>query len=577
MGKNKLNALNFFMAEKRKEDPELRNKSNEELEPLCSGMWDGLSPGERRKYEEMKRNHDAIGKETTQPTRKKGEVRGDGYDAHGRSLNDIKKRDEDQIKEAELKKSHISRMVMEAVREKRLEQKEFFIIEVNVFCETPEGEILPAEISIAKFSLHDGVIKILHMFIKSGKIPFGYTYIVNDNLEKTHKIELEQKEEFFLDYTPDALEKEIECQKGKRFNSSQRKLIQEAEANRHYKSICEEILKFMNLPVKDRGIGITSRIKLTLFTMPGSVERCEKSLEWLFTQAKFGQIGQNLIPGFPTDHPGQNPWTGYIPNFRILELPQLFHELSNTTAAQQNTKVKKIPAVSVAEHYLEKDSFKFADGMSCNFHRENDEKTDGCGGSDYCTSTAVRRWSYIMADNLCQQYGIKLKGGHHIPKQTDTDQAAQDDPWENLPGLAIFPKPTYHDLDRQHLAFQGGRSANTDIRYRNKEVKDTVPPPDAGKVLHSTNTISEFMEDNASSSGRSVWPGASVESEIADLNDVQSWPSLGMGKKELVRGRGTSTPRGRGGVFSQNAAMTTIIGNQDDIGNGRGKDSSSKK
>ena len=120
----------------------------------------------------------------------------------------------------------------------------------------------------------------------------------------------------------------------------------------------------------------------------------------------------------------------------------------------------KVITATVAEHFLEKDTFKFADGMSCDWHRANDEAMDGCGGSDFCTSTAVRRWGYIISDHLCQKFGIELVKGRHIPEVSDAGppDGWADQEWETLPGLLIRPEVASR-----------GRSDNTDIRYRNED------------------------------------------------------------------------------------------------------------
>ena len=111
--------------------------------------------------------------------------------------------------------------------------------------------------------------------------------------------------------------------------------------------------------------------------------------------------------------------------------------------------------------------FKFSNEMSCDWYNNNDEAMDGCGGSDHCTSTAVRRWSFIIAENLCQKFGIHLIKGRHIPQESDdnphhTDGADQE--WDTLPGLAI--RPPVASL---------GMCSNTDIRYRDEEKEMDLP------------------------------------------------------------------------------------------------------
>ena len=126
-------------------------------------------------------------------------------------------------------------MVTEAMSENMLVKKEFFMIEVNTFCEElpslaeknvpPEKqtkkETVPAEISICKFTLENGVDETKHYFIKPGKFPRGFSFLVKDAIEKTHKIDSVQKDD--LDCRPDIDDKTC-------------------PAENHYKSVVKDVV-----------------------------------------------------------------------------------------------------------------------------------------------------------------------------------------------------------------------------------------------------------------------------------------------------------------------------------------------
>jgi len=519
-----MNTYMIFVKEQQRMNPQWRNKSNAELVSLCSPMWKALSPEEKQIYEEMKRNYDSTDQSDQQ--RKKGEVRDGGYDTHGRSLKEIKRRDE-EMKEAEQKKvEKIHSLVAGAMTGNKLANKVFFLIEVNTFCDDipalaeenlpphkqTKKETIPAEISICKFSLEDGVKdeQIKHFFIKPGKFSRGFSFIVKKEIMATHKIDSEQEDDFYLDYKPQAIGKE-------------------AAAKRHYETILRSILKFLDPSMNDTDLGVGSPNKPILFTMPGSVSRCEKSLLWLYQK-----LNKNVeVEDIP---------------MAILELPQLFHELAYASVSAQLSQLssdeekrvmmRKVIPASVAEDYLEKDSFKYVEGMSCSWHKDNDTVMDGCGGSDRCTTTQVRRWGFIMADHLCQKFHIQLIKGQHVPQESDElpPYAGSDQDWESLPGLAIRPPVA-----------PKGRSENTDIRYRN------------GEVLHSTNTISDFLDEDMSSTVTSLdhYNGsvASVASGVMDSGDAKPGP---VEKKLTQRPTGPSKER----VFKQNVLMAGLLGNR---------------
>jgi len=194
MGKFKPNSYFFFMQEQRRVKPAWKDKSNQELMVLCDSLWQSLSPQEKVRFETMKKDYVSNDPEAKEKERRKGDVRvAGGFDSLGRPLVDIKKRDRERKEEAENKIEAVSSMVEMAVKGGRLEKTEFYVIQTNVFVKTEEDPpiFVPAEITIAKFSLQEGVIEVYQAFTVPGKIPLGYKRLCLENSQEGHKIPLE--------------------------------------------------------------------------------------------------------------------------------------------------------------------------------------------------------------------------------------------------------------------------------------------------------------------------------------------------------------------------------------------------
>ena len=187
MGKQ--NSYFFFKQEQRRLNPDWKKKSNQELMVLCSSLWNALSPQQKVRFEMMKKGQDP---EMREKVRNKNEVRvAGGFDALGRPLVDIKKRDWERLRDVENKIEAVASKVDMGVVS--LLKTDFYVIQTNVFVETEENPpvLVPAEISIAKFSLKEGVMEVYQAFMVPGKIPVGYKRLCLENSNDGHKIPLE--------------------------------------------------------------------------------------------------------------------------------------------------------------------------------------------------------------------------------------------------------------------------------------------------------------------------------------------------------------------------------------------------
>ena len=159
------------------------NKELRELE-LCDEGYGSLSPIKKKVKQ---------GKEG-----KRGKL-----DSHGRPLEEIQKRDEKKKKEAKDQSDAVATMVAEAIT-----RKHFFLLHTNIFGKIEEtGWYVPAEISVVKFSISEGIVKVIQAFPEAGTIPLGYRRLCMETSSMGHKIPFadDKKEEKNVEVKSDYL------------------------------------------------------------------------------------------------------------------------------------------------------------------------------------------------------------------------------------------------------------------------------------------------------------------------------------------------------------------------------------
>lgn len=324
MGKFKANSYFFYMQEQKRKIPAWKDKSNQELMVLCDQGWQALSVMEKRRFEEMKEDYKKKDPEAIEKDRRKGEVRIEGgYDSLGNSLVGIKKRDLDRIKEEKDKIDAVKNVVERAALGGTLESAQFNIIETNVFVKIPEDKIyVPAEISIAKFSLQEGLIKVYQAFPEAGKIPLGYKRQCMENSNKGHKIPLEK------------------------------------EAMEPMESQVEDNVEFKQ--TSDRKIlgDISNHLSGTdvVFCMPEMMPQCEGILRTIANRCS----------------------SHIMSSVMFVPLPELLYMLANKS--QEGI---MIPTPGVAERELESERFLYKSGLSCHWHEAMTE-TNTCSSATVC-------------------------------------------------------------------------------------------------------------------------------------------------------------------------------------------------
>lgn len=264
-------------------------------------------------------------------------------------------------------KLDIKEKIQLAKREDRLEDSSFYLLHTNIFCLTSEKEIVPAELSLAKFSLKEGVHSIdqiygevYQVFIEPGKIPRGYMRDCLANSKATHKIPLD-----FNHFVGD------------------------------YNRIIEDILEIL---LED------NEAIPPLYCMPKYFTQNQMVLEWLIIKS-----GTDLITR---------------DDLQVYSLPQLLYEMTREGDESVDTSFassldseslvmvrNRVPTLALAEAQLDRDTFMLMPGMSCSWHTEVE--------SLHCCQAQVLSWSYIIFSLVCPLLSIPMLPGRHRPENED--------------------------------------------------------------------------------------------------------------------------------------------------------------
>lgn len=274
-------------------------------------------------------------------------------------------RQREEQRKTEMMKLDIKEKIELAKREDRLEDSTFYILHTNIFCFTSEKEIVPAELSLAKFTLKEGVHSIdkvygevYHVFIEPGQIPRGYMRDCLANSKATHKIPLD-----FNQFVGD------------------------------YSRIIEDILEI--LLENDEGIP-------PLYCLPKYFTQNQMVLEWLIRKS-----GTELITK---------------DDLRVYSLPHLLYEMtregeesvdtSRGSSLSSGSLVRnRVPTLALAEAQLDRDTFMLMPGMSCRWHTEVE--------SLHCCQAQVLSWAYILFSLVCPLLSIPMLPGRHRPEDEE--------------------------------------------------------------------------------------------------------------------------------------------------------------
>uniref|UniRef100_W8CE96 Protein maelstrom 1 n=3 Tax=Ceratitis capitata TaxID=7213 RepID=W8CE96_CERCA len=144
-------------------------------------IWGSMSVHERAPYNERAKQ-ERVGSKSGRPSK---------LTCTGKSVEEVER----EKKEADDEKSRMQRFIQMTVRNSvkncQLETQSYFFIMVNYFVKSLKGNIyVPAEISVAEYSLKDGVCRKYHTFVNPGPKIYGLQYEAQHHSESTHKLPL---------------------------------------------------------------------------------------------------------------------------------------------------------------------------------------------------------------------------------------------------------------------------------------------------------------------------------------------------------------------------------------------------
>lgn len=150
-----------------------------EVQQSASPRWNAMSNEEKEPYQKMAREHREFLRDN-----------GEKYTSQGIPLTMVEAEQKAKVAKVDLVKSTISDMLEKAVANNELEKLEFYFISFAYFCVTSGGTYIPAEMGLVRYSLKDGVMDKLHMFIDPGKLPLGMAYDAKQHSESDHQLSI---------------------------------------------------------------------------------------------------------------------------------------------------------------------------------------------------------------------------------------------------------------------------------------------------------------------------------------------------------------------------------------------------
>lgn len=148
-----------------------------EVQLKASPRWNAMSNEEKEPYQQMAREHREFLRDN-----------GEKYTSQGIPLTMVEAEQKAKIAKTDMIKNTISDMLDKAVANNELEKLEFYFVSFAYFCVTSGGTYIPAEMGLVRYSLKDGVMDKLHMFIDPGKLPLGMAYDAKQHSETDHQL-----------------------------------------------------------------------------------------------------------------------------------------------------------------------------------------------------------------------------------------------------------------------------------------------------------------------------------------------------------------------------------------------------
>ncbi|XP_055711251.1 protein maelstrom homolog [Phlebotomus papatasi] len=269
--------------------------------------------------------------------------------SHGVDYSEIEKEQKAAAMEEKLMKEDVKQIIKNAILAQNLTKKNFFLLHINYFCESKDasGELRydAAELAILEFSLQNGIGRGMHTLMCLPELPYGYYFEAKRHSSDTHDLPL----------PPDTVGK-----------TTIRDAIIEA-------------IKFVNCNDED--------VCSPIFTIDNHIP---------VVRSVINEVLSSRTLGPPID-------------LRVHSLSELLFHLKNATHDQAISDIAPpFASVFLAETYLNRGTFDYAEGLACEYHEAKDRVS-------HCSQTKVRGWAYSIIKSCGPDLGIELISGKHEP------------------------------------------------------------------------------------------------------------------------------------------------------------------
>lgn len=199
-----------------------------------------------------------------------------------------------------------------------LKSLKFFLFSSSYFAQTLTGDIYPAEIAMAKFSLANGIEDTLHSLINPGPLPLGTSHEALRHSDTTHK----------------------------------RKLPPNIDGETDYFVILDMVLKFLGVDGSKK-----KRVPI-IFVEPGVIQEDYKASK-LTLEKLLIETGENV-------------------NFRLYPLENLLFKLQKKCISLQILSQNvQLSSIEMAKEMMARNKFIYSD-IGCDFHTHSDANCHCC-------------------------------------------------------------------------------------------------------------------------------------------------------------------------------------------------------
>uniref|UniRef100_A0A182S6Z3 HMG box domain-containing protein n=1 Tax=Anopheles maculatus TaxID=74869 RepID=A0A182S6Z3_9DIPT len=276
--------------------------------------------------------------------------------------------------------------------------------------------------------------------------------------------------------------------------------------------------KTHQLPVPPNALGISDFNEIANSVL--SFLETDENLPLLFTDAAAVPAVENMLMSI------MGTRESALKTMHICPLAPLLFRLTQGTARYSERNAPNIPSALLAQEILSVDQYGYTQGISCDYH---EQQSNGY----YCALSRAIRWTYIISTYCCDNLGIKLIPGKHIPDSSKPlpvgemlDAKADPVAYDGLVGSETVSGNNPRLFNRDHNSLTHGASASLN-EPPNRSLHDESIQSVASKVETRLNRVRN--QSIADMPKNSVLPGESpldsTHTTISSLGQRERDPS----------------------------------------------------